>query len=164
MSRMFRFIRIAIGAAGAALVGFHAWLFAAQFAAGRLDDLWLIFRWISALVLIGALWIVRRGGDSIVGRKAVAIWILAAMLHAPAIADTVSANALALPETVAGSVLQIVASAALTLSLWLLAGVLAARRRQFRSIISFVPMFAGAGMRRAGVAWRFAPRPPPLHS
>ena len=63
------------------------------------------------------------------------------MLHGPAIASDLQTdfNSFALPETVATSVLQLVSSAALGVSLWLLAGLLlraAAPRwfttRQFR--------------------------------
>ena len=81
-----RLIRTTVALAGAALALFHGWLFAAQAAAGRLDDPWLIFRWAAAVALVGALIAVRRGGDSIWGRKGVAIWVMAALLHGPAVA------------------------------------------------------------------------------
>jgi hypothetical protein len=164
---MSTFIRASIGVAGAALVGFHAWLFAGQVAAGQLEDPWLIFRWLFASVLLGAFWMVRRGGDSIFGRRGVAIWVLAALLHGPAVAGTVNADsdALALPEAVATSVLQIVSSTALALGLWLLASLIGSRRGQLhRRLFSFLPAFSAAGPLAAGVAWQFSPRPPPLRS
>ena len=162
MTKMFRFIRTGAGVAGAALVGFHAWLFAGQVAAGRLEDPSLILRWLFASLLIGAFWMVRRSGHSIFGRQGVAIWVLAALLHGPAIAGRINADLVTLPETVAVSVLQIVSSTALAISLWLLAGVLAQRRSQLRRLPSFVPAFGAAAALAAGVAWQFSPRPPPL--
>ena len=104
-----RMIRASLAVAGAALVGFHGWLFAAQVAAGRLEDPWLVFRWIAAAILIATLVAVRRGGESIFGRKNIAIWVLAALLHGPAIASDLQNdfNSFALPETVATSVLQL---------------------------------------------------------
>ena len=166
MTRMSRFIKASIGIAGAILVGFHAWLFAAQFAQGRLDDPWLLFRWGSALALIGALWAVRQAGHSIVGRHGVAIWVLAALLHGPAAAGNVNADldALALPEAIVTSVLQIVSSTAVAIGVWLLASLLVAGRRQARRFNSFLPAFSAAGPLAAGVAWHFSPRPPPLRS
>ena len=166
MTRMARLIKASIGVAGAILVGFHAWLFAAQFAQGRLDDPWLIFRWVSALGLISALWAVRQAGHSIVGRHGVAIWVLAALLHGPAAAGNVHADldALALPEAVVTSVLQVVTGAALAMGIWLLASLLDARRREPRRFVSFLPAFSAAGPLAAGVAWHFSPRPPPLRS
>ena len=159
-------IRGAIGVAGATLLGFHAWLFAAQIAAGRLEDPWLIFRWVAAAALIGALWAVRRGGHSIFGRRGVAIWVLAALLHGPALAGNVNADldALALPEAVATSVVQIVSSAAFALGLWLLAGVVASRRSRPLGLSSFLPAFSAAGPLAAGVVSNLSPRPPPLRS
>ena len=117
-------IRTLLAVAGAALAGFHAWLFAAQVAAGRLEDPWLVFRWIAAAALVAALVGVRRGGNSIWGRKGIAIWVLAALLHGPAIASDL--RSFALPETVATTVLQLATSAAL--GTWPLAPRRIARR------------------------------------
>ena len=74
--------------------------------------------------------------------------MLAALLHGPAIASDLQNdfNSFALPETVATSVLQLVASAALGLGLWLLAGLLLARRRSTASPVRDVP---GSSSRRA---------------
>jgi len=161
-----RMIRASLAVAGAALVGFHGWLFAAQFAAGRLEDPWLIFRWIAAAILIAAMVAVRRGGESFLGRKNVAIWVLAALLHGPAIASNLQHdfNSIALPETVATSVLQLLTSAALGASLWLLAGLLLARRRAMQFRYATVPVFMAAGGLAPGTLRHFSPRPPPLRS
>ena len=156
-------IRASLALAGAALVGFHGWLFAAQVTAGRLEDPWLVFRWIASASLIAALIGVRRGGASIFGRKSVAIWVLAALLHGPAISDlSTDFNSFALPETVATTVVQLLSSAALGAGLWLLAALLLARRRAIAVRYAAVPRFVQAGGLSPGVARDFSSRPPPL--
>jgi len=159
-----RMIRASLAVAGAALVGFHGWLFAAQVAAGRLEDPWLVFRWIAAAALIAALVAARRGGAAIFGRKNIAIWVLAALLHGPAIASDLQTgfNSFALPETVATSVLQLLTSAALAVSLWLLAGLLRARLQSHAIRYAAVPVRITAGGRAPRVSRHFSPRPPPL--
>jgi hypothetical protein len=161
-----RTIRTSLAVAGAVLACFHGWLFAAQVAAGRLDDPWLLFRWLAAATLIAALVAVRRTGESFWGRKSVAIWVLAALLHGPAIASDLQTdfNSFALPETVATSVLQLMSSAALGVSLWLLAGLLLARRRSTQVRYATAPVFVSAGGLGPGAGRHFSPRPPPLRS
>jgi len=161
-----RMIRTVLALAGAALIGFHGWLFATQVVAGRLEDPWVVFRWIAAAALVAALIAVRRGGDSIWGRKGVAIWLLAALLHGPASAShfETDLNSFALPETVATMVVQLVSSALLGAGLWLLAALLLARRHA--PSVRYAPARAlviagGLGPRRSR---RFAPRPPPFRS
>jgi hypothetical protein len=166
MMHVARMIRASLALAGAALIGFHGWLFAAQVAAGRLDDPWLAFRWIAAATLIAALVAVRRTGGSFWGRKSVAIWVLAALLHGPAIASDLQTdfNSFALPEAVATSVLQLFSAAAFGVSLWLLAGLLLARRRSTQVRYTTVPVFVSAGGLAPGTLRHFSPRPPPLRS
>jgi hypothetical protein len=156
-----RIVRASLAVAGAALIGFHGWLFAAQFAAGRLEDPWLIFRWIAAAALIAAFVAVRRGGASIWSRKSVAIWVLAALLHGPAIVQS-DFNSFALPESVATTVLQLISSAALGISLWMLAGLLVARRRSTQVRYAMVPVVVSAGGLAPGTRRHFSPRPPPF--
>jgi len=162
--RVARMIRASLALAGAALIGFHGWLFAGQIAAGRFEDPWVAFRWIAAAGLVAALVAVRRGGESILGRKSIAIWVLAALLHGPAIASDLQTdfNSFALPETVATSVLQLVSSATLVVSLWLLAGLLLARRHAAQIRYATAPVFVTAGGRAPVLLRRFAPRPPPI--
>ena len=108
--------------AGAVLVAFHGWLFASQIAAGRLEDPWLAFRWTVAAGLVAALAAIRRRGTSVWSRQGVAVWVLAALLHGPAVATDFSdsINSLALPETVATVVLQLASSSWTTaMSVWL---------------------------------------------
>ena len=153
---MFR--RIAAGGV-ALLVLFHAWLFAGQVLDGRLADPAVLARWGAAALLLAALEALRRTGASLFrGRRAVGIWLLAALLHAPAAGERLSAyETPALPET-AATVLQIGAIAAgLLLTLWLTP---IARRRVHACCATLVPAVA-IGPSAAHVYWAFAPRPPP---
>jgi hypothetical protein len=156
-------IRLSLAFAGAALIAFHGWLFAGQIAAGRLDDPWLVFRWIAAALLVGGLIAVRRRESSIFGRKSVAIWVLAALLHGPAISDLpADFNSFALPETVATTFVQLLSSAALGAGLWLLAALLLARRRTATLRYARVRDLAPTGGLSLRNSPHFAPRPPPL--
>lgn len=150
--------------AGALLVAFHGWLFASQVAAGRLEDPWLVFRWTVAAGLVAALVAIRRRGASVWSRQGVAVWVLAALLHGPALATDFSGsiNSLALPETVAASVLQqLVSVSALAITLWLLAGLLARRDRHARLYAGLVVAPSRAGIFAAGFSPRYSSRPPP---
>src|SRR5215212_8722411 len=151
--RVARMIRLSLALAGGALVTFHGWLFAAQVAAGRLDDPWLVFRWVAAALLVAALIAARRAESSIFGRKSVAIWVLAALLHGPAISDLqADFNSIALPETVASTVVQLLSSTALGAGLWLLAALLFARRRTTTIRYATVPVFVQAGRVSSGIS------------
>jgi hypothetical protein len=161
--RVARLIRLSLAVAGAALIAFHGWLFAGQLAAGRLEDPWLVFRWIAAGLLIGGLVAVRRRDSSIFGRKSVAIWVLAALLHGPAISNLpADFHSFALPETVATAVVQLLSSAALGAGLWLLAALLLARRRTTPLRYAPVRALAPAGGLSLRNSRHFASRPPPL--
>lgn len=155
-------LRTASIVAGAVLVAFHGWLFAGQIADGRLSDPWLVFRWMAAAGLIAALVSVRRGGESVWGRKGIVIWVLAALLHGPAVAANSSEafNALALPKAVATSVLQVIAATVLGPGLWLLASLLA-RRRQPTLVCDLPLAFAAAGILANGFSPPYSSRPPP---
>lgn len=151
--------------AGALLVVFHGWLFASQVAAGRLDDPWLVFRWLVAAGLVVAFAALRRRGASAWSRQGIAVWVLAALLHGPTVAADFSdsINSLALPEAVATSVLQqLVSVSALAITLWLLAGLLATRRDRHARLHAGA---AGAavlnGLFGAAFSPHYASRPPP---
>ncbi|MEO8678089.1 MAG: hypothetical protein ABI665_03530 [Vicinamibacterales bacterium] len=149
--------------AGALLVAFHGWLLASQFADGRLVEPWLVFRWILAVALIASLVAIRRQGASLLGRKSIAIWVLAALLHGPAIAADFGGalDSPALPEVVATIVLQVVVkTAVLALGLWILVGIFA--RRERRPLASATASaFAATGTSSASFSPSFSPRPPP---
>lgn len=153
--------------AGALLVAFHGWLFAAQVAAGRFEDPWLVFRWTVAAGLLAALVAIRRRGASVWSRQGIAVWVLAALLHGPAVATdfSESINSLALPETVATSVLQqLVSVSALAITLWMLAGLLARRDRHARLYAGVAAASSLAGIFAAGFSPQYSSRPPPRQS
>lgn len=157
-------LRVASVVAGAMLLAFHGWLLAGQIADGRLTDSWLLFRWILAAGLIAALAAVRVRDGSIWGRQGIAIWVLAAVLHGPAVvANSSNAfDALALPETAITAVLQLIVSATAGLGLSLLA--LAGRRRPLSHTFDLPLAFAAPGILADGFSPAYASRPPPQKS
>jgi hypothetical protein len=150
------------GGVGVLLGAFHGWLLLGQLWDGQLAEPGLLLRWLVAGGLIAGLAALHRRGVSIVrGRQAVALWLLAALLHGPAVADRTGFAPTAIPESVTTFVQVVAASAALGLGLAFLTGLL--RRRP-----------AGPGSRGTRVAssaavrfGRFSPtlvgpRPPPV--
>ena len=81
-------IRRALQAAGALLLLFHVWLLGRDAWSGELLEADRLLRWLAAIGL-GALLVIlyRQGVSILVGRKAVVIWLLAALLHGPAVAE-----------------------------------------------------------------------------
>ena len=156
-----RILRVSLGIAGISLAGFHGWLFLGQIAEGRFEDPWVIFRWAAAALLIGSLAVLWRAGESMFGRRGIAIWVLAALLHGPAIAAD-GLETFAMPEAVATTILQVGSSLVLVAGLWALAGLLAARRRHPLRLSTLAPVLAAADPLAAGVTHHFSPRPPPL--
>lgn len=153
---MFR--RVAI-ASGGLLVLFHAWVLGIQLWDGQLLEPGLAFRWLVAAGLVVALVAVwQRGGSLFWGRKAVSIWLLAALLHGPALAEAgLHPELPALPE--AATILVQIAAASVALGLGLLLVVALVGRRSW-------PRARHVSCRRSGAAGSgrtscFAPRPPP---
>jgi hypothetical protein len=162
MHRCLRLVRLALWAGGAALVAFHGWLLAGQAAAGRLAEPGVAFRWLLAAALVASLVALRQSRRSIRGRQGIAVWVLAALLHGPAVVAAGSSNpdALAFPDAVAVVVVQIGAAAgSLALGLWILGWLLRADTDRR------VPRLAVAETtcrRRSHQNCRpFSPRPPP---
>ena len=158
-SVMFRRLAAALGGL---LVLFHLWLFGSQLLDGRLTELGPVLRWLMAAGLVAALAGLHRSGASLFrGRKAISIWLLAALLHGPAMAGgTLAHESPALAEVVTALAQIAAASLALGLGLALLAGLL---RRLFspRLVIA-----RAVGRRRSrpfepGRSLRSASRPPP---
>lgn len=147
---------------GALLGGFHLWLLGNQAWTGQLSEPDVVLRWVAAVALVGGLAALKRRGDSLLGRKAVAMWVLAALLHGPALAnDLATFSTPSLPETVATVVGQFVASvSALALALLAVFAVrpwrLSAHRAAFAAAVSFPVRLLDAG---SGLG--FLPRPPP---
>ena len=155
-------IRKSLTLAAALLAAFHLWLFAGQAMRGELVDLALIARWVVAGGLVGALFHLRRRGVSLVrGRQPVAVWLLAALLHGPALASGLDVVSPSVPEVVA-TIAQTVTG--LSVAGTLLFVLLALRGRSgvsaLRSLSTLdAPSFAGALPVQSFL--RFAPRPPP---
>ncbi|HWI17065.1 MAG TPA: hypothetical protein VNT81_04935 [Vicinamibacterales bacterium] len=152
----------ALAAVAGLLTLFHAWVFGSQLWTGQLSEPGLIARWLLAAGLITALVALARSGESILwGRKAVSIWLLAALLHGPAMADgRLSAiDQPSLPE-VATVLLQVVAATLLGLGLAL--ATRSANSTAFASSRAFAtPGTHGAQL--SCVSPQCAPRPPPHH-
>ena len=157
---MFR--RTIAGAAGL-LVLFHAWLLGSQLWDGRLAEPDLVARWTIAAGLVAALLGLRRTGAPIWwGRKAVSIWVLAALLHGPTmVAGSGRFESPALPEAVT-AVMQIAAAAVmLGLGLAVLAALAARVFDARRSRLRTVPIQARGPSARSRLPV-CAPRPPPF--
>lgn len=156
---MFRRVAVALGGL---LVLFHAWLLGSQLWDGRLAEPGLVLRWLIAASLVAALaGLHRRGASMFWGRKAVAIWLLAALLHGPALAEGGARHEFpAIPETVTALVQIAAASVALGLGLLLVAalvGRVPARILASAWVASTRPVHACHTARVVP----FAPRPPP---
>lgn len=150
---------------GAALVGAHVWLLAAQWSAGRLSDPGLLIRWAVAFGLTGALVALYRSGATLFSRKSVVVWLLAALLHGPAVASRSGqlVNLNALPEAAATLVLETTFVAALALTARLIAGLLPVLRRTpaIPRAWFFVTFFGGITPLCDGFRNTVAARPPP---
>lgn len=163
MSAM-RFARTTAGLAGTALVAYHGWLLASQLVDGRLSEPWLLTRWIVGAGLVVGLVAIRRTGSSLWSHKAIAIWVVAALLHGPAVVagygDALSSPAL--PEAAATVVLQLAtASAVLGLGLWLVFGLLGRNHGRPLNIRWLLAAAPASGRRAPGFTPPFCPRPPP---
>lgn len=94
-------IRRSLSIAGAALAAFHIWLFAGQLWNGALADPSVIVRWLVAAGLVAGLVALKRQRESLIfGRKAIAIWVLAAVLHGPALAARLDVGSAPIPDVV----------------------------------------------------------------
>ena len=155
--------RIAIGL-GALLVAFHFWLLASQAWGGELADLSLVIRWLVAGgLLLGLRGLRRQGAPMFWGRRAVALWLLAALLHGPALADRLSVNGAPAASDIAATLVPVATATVVSAGLFLLLALgLGPRRRRgvpSRSLQFFEPVFAGA--RSHDTRLLLAPRPPP---
>jgi len=151
-----------LAAAGALLAGFHLWVFGGHLADGRLLDPGVLTRWLVAGAIVGLLWHLRRNNVSILwGRKAVAVWILAAILHAPAAVDRLGAPDALQASDVARLIAQVSVVTALLSTLLFLTF---ARKRtgiagpRFIAVADTRPLTVP----RPRAFLLLAPRPPPL--
>ncbi len=156
---MFR--RSALGF-GALLGGFHLWLLGNQAWSGQLAEPDVVLRWMAGLALVGGLVALTRRGESLFGRKAVAIWVLAALLHGPALANDLNGlSTPSLPEAVAtlGQVVASVSAFAL-LTLLVLLAIAPRRATALRASLAAATSFPTRVL-DAGGGLGFLPRPPP---
>jgi hypothetical protein len=146
--------------AGALIAAFHVWLLGQQVWTGQLQYA-ASLRWLLAFALIGGLIALRRQGISLSGRRATALWVLAAVLHGPALADAPQPAAQVLVET-SNAAIQI-AAAALGLALSIALGRVS-RRWQPTTAFGRVksPASRASKRRRAAFGDGFLPRPPPV--
>ena len=149
---------------GALLGGFHLWLLGNQAWSGHLSEPDVVLRWLGALALAGGLVALKRRSESLVGRKAVVIWVLAALLHGPSLANDLDGFATpSLPEAVATAG-QVAASVSLlALSLLAFFAIRQGRRRSLRAAVAALDAVASFPSRLldAGSGLGFLPRPPP---
>lgn len=155
-------VRKSLCLAAVVLAAFHIWLFAGQLWTGELVDLALASRWIIAASLVAALLGLRHRGLSLLAsRHAVAVWLLAVLLHGPALTRDLDGVSPSMPEVVA-TLAQTVSSFALVGTMLLM--LFALRTRRAAAALQAVqrldaPFLIGALPPRS--FQRFAPRPPP---
>ncbi len=156
-------IRRLLGGLGTLVVLFHGWLLAGQAWDGQLADPAVLVQWLAACGLVASLWALRRSGTSTFSRRGVALWVLAAWLHGPAVATLADAAGTALPEaaTAAALVAQAAGATALVLGTLLLALASRGPRRATRLVASTIGSPAHGLAASPGFAVTVAGRPPP---
>ena len=157
-------VRKALATAGLLLVLFHGWLFVGQVWTGELADLTLVARWLVSGGLVWGLYQLKRQDAPIFfGRKAVALWVLAALLHGPALAERIAAPGDPAIHEIVATVAQIVTGAAAVVGLVLFTGLLSSTRRRTPTVSTAIRSdHAIEGALAPGTCFRFAPRPPPV--
>jgi hypothetical protein len=144
--------------AGAVLIAFHVWLLAGSVSSGQFFEPERLFRWVMAAGLAAGIVMLRRQGAALFGRRAVVVWLLAGLLHVPAIANRL--DSFDAPAAVALTQLTLVSVAA---GLGLrLAGRLAATRFPATRRPDFLVIVAGPALAiSSGALPHLASRPPP---
>jgi hypothetical protein len=162
-TRRIMFRRI-LTVAGLAVALFHVRLLSGDLWAGELAEPGQLLRWLVAFGLAGALLALRHQGASLFrGRKAVAIWLLAVLLHGPSVVDRV--GAVGIPEfpEAAATLVQVALASAVAAGLrWLLVALFA--RHRPASVTPHVFTFGGrhgVGRLAPGTCLCLASRPPP---
>ncbi|HEY6510143.1 MAG TPA: hypothetical protein VIY56_19105 [Vicinamibacterales bacterium] len=153
-------LRALAAIAGLLLAAFHLWLFGHQVWTGQLDPTESV-RWLIAVGLVGGLIALRRRGTSLLwDRKATATWVLAALLHGPALAGDTSLTNRFLDETSEVAVQMVGAIAGLALAL---AAARATRgRREVRVALPRLAALRVVALPSSLVpGMGFLPRPPP---
>lgn len=155
-------LRRVVAPLGGLLVLFHVWLLGRQIWEGQLAEPGLLLRWMVAAGLVAALVHLARHGQSLLrGRRATAVWVLAAVLHGPALAgEPGDLTRAGLPEAV--TALAEIAAASIVLGLGL---ALLARRQSLWQRPARLPAMTTPRSRRLDrrpwLSLRAVPRPPP---
>ena len=158
VSRWFSRVLVAL------LLASHAWLLATQWQAGRLTEPGLLLRWAAAIAIALSLRALYRSGVSPFSRKSMVIWLLAALLHGPAIASRTGGTGElnALPEAAIALALQTATLAgALTLTTLLFAAILRRRSLAVPQAWSFISILGGLTPLSDGFSAVVSARPPP---
>jgi len=150
-------------AAGALLGAFHVWLLGNQAWTGQLAEPDVVLRWLAGAVLVcGLAALRRRGAPVLFGRQAVAIWVLAALLHGPALANDLDGLATpSLPEAVT-TVVQLAALLSVPGLALVLLAALGAWRAVARAITPGGACVRLARTLETDAGLGFLPRPPPV--
>lgn len=153
---------VAAGAwAGLAL--FHVWLFWGQWLDGRLSDPVIAAKWVGSVLLLGALAMLHRTGRALLlGRQALVVWTLVALVHVGA---GQPADPSALPSTSSPALIFVVptiAAAALLAATALLAAARATRLAGGGPRTAFAPITRVQRCSRLDLARSHTLRAPPF--
>jgi len=144
----------------ALLAAFHVWLLGQQAWTGQLDYI-AALRWLLAFALVGGLVALYRRGVSLRDRHTTALWVLALVLHGPALAGDRTPTAQLLAET--SDVAIQIAGAALGLGLALTIGRVARTWQPTIDIGAALTWLVWpVGPMHAAFGDGFLPRPPPI--
>jgi hypothetical protein len=123
----------------------------------------VLVQWLAAAGLAAGLWTLRQAGVSTFSRRGVALWVLAAWLHGPAVAALADTAGTALPETAAAATLVVQAAGTTACLLGALLLALAARGqvRAQRPAGRLSERLACTVAASPGFAVTVAARPPP---
>ena len=156
-------LRRALAVAAMLVVLFHAWLLAGHAWQGQLSEPGLLLRWVVAGGLLFGWVRVRRQRDArLYGRKAVAIWVLALLLHGPALAGRMEYFSTPPLPAVAATLTQVAGlAAAFGWALLLVLGHARNRTSVGRRLLGNVAPRGITGARVSDLRFLVAPRPPP---
>lgn len=151
-------------AAGVILVLFHVWLLSNQALAGQLAEPGRLLRWLAAFSLLGALIVLRLRGVSLLrGRKAVAVWLLAVLLHGPTVADRIGTAGFPAVSEVAAALGQLAVASAAVAGLRRLVALARARKypKSRPATTARIALGKLSGVLSADAFLHITPRPPP---
>lgn len=145
--------------AGALLAAFHLWLLGQQAWTGALDYA-ATLRWLLAFGVVGGLVALYRRGAPLLGRRATALWVLAAVLHGPALGNDARPVSQLSAETSDVAIQLTGAAIGLALAITLARAIRA--RRAVLDCVAAAGHLLVAAVTLASFDSRFLPRPPPL--